>query len=259
MKQYIRISLLGLVALTMFFVGCDNTNDTHYADANWDNADLVRGGLLYDKWWDVNGSATPSSDFDPIWASQSTNARSGGDTWRCKECHGWDYIGKDGRYSGGSHYTGFNGVMDASSNSHAAIFDAIKDAGGDHDLSDQLSDADVLDLVKFITEGLFDMYAYIDPVTYAGTGNATNGGTLYATNCEFCHGADGKNFDFESEDGVQGVGWLSNDNPQEVFHKIRWGHPGSLGTAEEMPSMVYLGLTDAEIGHRLTFVQTVYQ
>ncbi|MFQ6609239.1 MAG: c-type cytochrome [Fidelibacterota bacterium] len=259
MKQYIRISLLGLVALTLFFVGCDNSDDAHYADANWDNADLVRGGLLYDKWWSVNGGDSPSADFDPLWASQSNNTRSGGDTWRCKECHGWDYIGKDGRYSSGSHYTGFDGVMDASSNSHAAIFDAIKDAGGDHDLSDRLSDADVLDLVKFISEGLIDMYAYMDPDTYAGTGDATNGATLFSDNCAFCHGADGTEIDFKDDPGEQGVGWLANDNPQEVFHKIRWGHPGSLGTAEEMPSMVGLGLTDAETGDILTFTQTLPQ
>ena len=31
-------------------------------------------------------------------------------TWRCKECHGWDYKGLDGAYAKGSHFSGTKGV-----------------------------------------------------------------------------------------------------------------------------------------------------
>ena len=37
--------------------------------------------------------------------------RAGADTWRCKECHGWDYAGKDGAYGSGDHRTGIVGVL----------------------------------------------------------------------------------------------------------------------------------------------------
>ena len=67
--------------------------------------DPIRGGLLYDKWWKPVGADAPEDDH-PLWATQSTNERSGGDTWRCKECHGWDYQGADGAYGDGSHFTG---------------------------------------------------------------------------------------------------------------------------------------------------------
>jgi len=70
----------------------------------------VTGGLLYDQWWVVTGAEQPTEDH-PLWASQSTNTRSGPDTWRCKECHGWDYQGADGAYGSGSHLTGFPGTM----------------------------------------------------------------------------------------------------------------------------------------------------
>ena len=46
----------------------------------------------------------PSGDH-PMWARRpdaEANSRSGADTWRCKECHGWDYKGKDGAYAKGS-------------------------------------------------------------------------------------------------------------------------------------------------------------
>ncbi|MGE5123820.1 MAG: hypothetical protein ACM3H7_04830, partial [Acidobacteriaceae bacterium] len=69
-----------------------------------------RGGRLYDNWWVEAGVDEPTSD-QPLWASQTTNTRSGSDTWRCKECHGWDYKGADGAYGSGSHMTGFPGVF----------------------------------------------------------------------------------------------------------------------------------------------------
>ena len=33
-------------------------------------------------------------------------------TWRCKECHGWDYRGAPGAYSIGSDFTGIMDVRD---------------------------------------------------------------------------------------------------------------------------------------------------
>src|SRR3990172_16524 len=50
----------------------------------------ARGGQLYDEWWGVLGTEAPVED-QPLWVTQTTNTRSGGETWRCKECHGWDY------------------------------------------------------------------------------------------------------------------------------------------------------------------------
>src|SRR3990172_5236428 len=65
---------------------------------------IALGGRLYDDWIKTSGVATPSGN-STLWAGQTTNTRSGKDTWRCKECHGWDYKGKDGAYSKGSHLT----------------------------------------------------------------------------------------------------------------------------------------------------------
>lgn len=57
--------------------------------------DSIRGGKLYDKWWTVLGVDAPTED-QPLWKTQTTNTRTGADTWRCKECHGWDYKGVEG-------------------------------------------------------------------------------------------------------------------------------------------------------------------
>ncbi|MFV1859618.1 MAG: hypothetical protein ACC647_09750, partial [Anaerolineales bacterium] len=70
------------------------------------------GGLLYDKWWKAAGVDEPSGD-NPLWARQDTNTRTDTATWRCKECHGWDYQGAEGAYGSGSHFTGFPGILSA--------------------------------------------------------------------------------------------------------------------------------------------------
>ncbi len=243
-----------LTTFSLWMVGCDDDDSTspatsHYADENWDDANLVRGGKLYDKWWKINDGTEPTEDFDPVWGTQSTNTRSAGDTWRCKECHGWDYVGELGRYSSGNHYTGFTGIWEVRNDDKTTVFDAVKDDGGDHDFSEVLSDADVLDLTKFVVEGQVDMRLYLDyNSNYALlSGEAGNGEILFTNNCQVCHTADGI-----YGDPVEYISDLANDNPQEVLHKIRWGHPGTA-----MPSMVDQGLTIEEQMDILAYSQTL--
>ncbi|MFQ6610457.1 MAG: c-type cytochrome [Fidelibacterota bacterium] len=212
-------------------------------------ADMDRGGRLYDKWWAVNGGTEPT-DTHALYPASS--AKSGSTTWRCKECHGWDYIGKDGRYSSGSHYTGIAGIEAAMTNDIATVYASLTDATGDHDFSGGMSEQDLYDLTKFIREGQFDMYQYIDANGQA-IGDTTNGETIFTATCgvSSCHGADGNAIDFhEDEDGDQGLGWLSNDNPQETFHKIHWGQPNSM-----MPSLIEDSYTHQDCADVLAYIQ----
>jgi thiosulfate dehydrogenase len=108
-----------------------------------------------------------------------------------------------------------------------------------------LSDTDVLDLTKFIADGLVDISLYLDQSTGLATGDPV---------AAACHGLDGLTIDFDPAPGIQGVGWLADDNPQETLHKIRWGHPGS---SPMMPSQVGNGLTDQQTGDILAYTQTL--
>ena len=187
---------------------------------------IVEGGLMYDKWWMAVEDATEPTTDHPLWALQDTNTRSGSTTWRCKECHGWDYTGEDGAYSEGSHYTGFPGVYDAYlSKTKAQLMDAI--TGGtdsQHDFSSVLSEAALENLVNFLKEGIIDDTKYIDYDTKKTIGaDVAYGEELYTSTCVACHGADGKQIDFHHGEGVKGV---ANDNPCETLNKIRYGHPG---------------------------------
>ncbi|OGW18668.1 MAG: hypothetical protein A3G93_08795 [Nitrospinae bacterium RIFCSPLOWO2_12_FULL_45_22] len=214
-------------------------------------ADAVRGGVLYDKWWKINGQAEPTSNH-PFYPS--TGKQSGKDTWRCKECHGWDYKGKDGAYVSGSHYTGIKGVYEARNMNAAHLFAIITK----HNLS--LSEQDIWDLTRFIKESLVEMDKYVifnGTQKKSATGDVTKGKTLYENTgtgggqCIMCHGADGTAIKF---DGTEGVGDVANDNPWETLQKIRFGHPGSSPT---MPSAVNNGLSITDQNDILTYGQTL--
>ena len=213
-------------------------------------ADAVRGGLLYDKWWTVNGATEPTGNH-PLYPA--AGQKSGADTWRCKECHGWDNKGKDGAYSSGSHFTGLNGVYEARNRNSAHIFGKITK----HNLA--LSEQDIWDLSKFIKEALVEMDKYIDftgAKKKSATGDATLGKALFENTgtgggqCIMCHGADGTAIKFDG--GTLAIGDVANDNPWEILHKIRIGHPGS-----SMPSAVKNGLSITDQINILTHAQTL--
>jgi thiosulfate dehydrogenase len=203
------------------------TGPTAAFPAGYVLADPVRGGLLYDAWWKINGAQEPQPDVNhPLYPVDGP--RAGSTTFRCKECHGWDYKGANGVYGSDIlHFTGIAGVDDTALTPQQ-LFDLLKadvsDEGG-HDMdSFGMSDRDVWDVVKMTLEKAVDADAYITPNgTFLGD-PLTDGPNLYFAACWSCHG-----------DGVD-IGAVAAENPWEFFHKVRFGHPGS-----PMPSLELLG------------------
>jgi len=233
--------LFSLVLLALAFPALAQISETR-------TAQLKRGAQLYDSWY-AFAEGQPEGTH-PSYPAEGK--RSGADTWRCKECHGWDYLGKDGRYSKGSHSTGIKGVFGARSWSHEGL-EKLLGPDGRHDFTGVLGKDDIHALALFVREGLADVRLAIDG-SGKGRGSAEAGAPLYAAQCAGCHGPEGTALDFKgSKEGVQGVGWLARDNPQETLHKILWGHPGS-----EMPSMwVDAGLSYPEVIDLLSYSQTL--
>ncbi len=188
---------------------------------------VTRGAQLYDNWWVVAGVDEPT-DNNPMWSRQNTNTREGSTTWRCKECHGWDYLGVNGAYGSGSHSTGFPGVFDAQDKSTGELLDQLTGVvDSEHDFSSVGQEA-LNDLIAFLQTGLVDVSSYIEPETKAAIGGDTaNGEGLYASSCSACHGEDGRTFNFGDEDEPEYVGTIAVDNPWEFIHKVRGGQPGT--------------------------------
>ncbi|MFQ5340130.1 MAG: c-type cytochrome [Anaerolineae bacterium] len=217
---------------------------------------VSRGARLYDKWWGELGVDAPTADH-LLWATQSSNTRSGKDTWRCKECHGWDYMGVDGAYGSGSHKTGFAGVYStAQSKSVDDLVAALKGgANPDHDFSSYMDDAALTDLATFMKEGPVDDREYIDYSTKAPkNGDKEHGKQLFDGLCAACHDADGTKINFHTPEAPEYVGTVAGDNPWEFFHKVRFGQPGS---DPAMPATSDLGWSVQDAVDVLAYAQTL--
>src|SRR5207237_6540144 len=75
----------------------------------YQRADLTRGGRLFDNWMKEKGVTTTA--INPGYLRTQGTSKSVTATWRCAECHGWDYRGVDGVNAKGSHFTGVQGLL----------------------------------------------------------------------------------------------------------------------------------------------------
>ena len=209
------------------------------------------GGLLYDKWWVVTGGTEPTGD-SPLWKTQTSNTRTGPDTWRCKECHGWDYKGVDGAYGSGSHLTGIKGVLGASMMSAEDLTAAL--SGGKnpgHNFAELIGEAGINALVIFLQTEMVDTATIIN-ADASVVGDPAAGKEVFENTCAACHGEDGKKLNFGSADEPEYIGTLALDNPWEFFHKVNYGQPG-----QPMPNGISMGWSIEEIADIIAFAQTL--
>lgn len=286
----VNFSLIVIVSLgTVGGCGSDGNGGMGKSDAEiaFENADLVRGGLLYDRWWGVNDADEPPGNGEaatnPNYPSENNeivrgmgNARDGSQTYRCKECHGWDYLGAEGAYGQpNSHYTGIEGVLEVSDldapdliilnqegdHTIEELYNIIRNGGASGECGDimctmlgfsqaQLSDADIWDLVKFLKNGVIDYTEFIDPETGEPIdADLENGEDLYNDVCAVCHGMGGETMEFGEDECVREI---AEDNPWEFSHKVRFGQPGT-----QMPSSIDNGWSILDVMDVLAYAQTL--
>ncbi|MEE8393167.1 MAG: hypothetical protein V3R66_02390 [Rhodospirillales bacterium] len=193
---------------------------THDAGDMWA---IARGGRLYDNWMVEMLHDQPRENHP---AYPEVGRKRGFPTWRCKECHGWDYKGAEGAYGKGSnHYTGIKGIRGVVGRDYREIVSILTDKT--HGYAEKhLSHAAQEMLAMFLSKGQIDMDRYIDPATKKAHGDIKRGGQLYQTICVVCHGFDGKEINFKSDKYPQYAGTVCKRNPWESLHKIRFGQPG---------------------------------
>jgi mono/diheme cytochrome c family protein len=186
---------------------------------------IAFGGQLYDNWIELTEGATPDGTHPAYPASGSKKGRS---TWRCKECHGWDYLGKDGAYGPGSRaYTGIKGIRGMDGAEPAAVLAVLEDAT--HALPPALlSERERMAIALFVSRGQFDVTRAYDLESGKALGDVGRGAGYFNTVCAKCHGLDGDG----PENMEETLGSLANRVPAEVVHKIRNGD-----LAPEMPAL----------------------
>ena len=184
------------------------------------------GGRIYDKWWDAL-DRDPPEGTNPAYPASA--GREGKSTWRCKECHGWDYQGKDGIYGEGSHFTGIKGVMGVRGRPAESIMPILRDDNHPYTV-EMITDDEMLRVAMFLSKGLVDMSSFVQTETrkvIPGSGNFERGRAIFQTTCAACHGFDGRAMDW-GEDGEHNfVGTEAAALPDEVFNKISNAHPGA--------------------------------
>ncbi|PIQ96507.1 MAG: hypothetical protein COV67_09190 [Nitrospinae bacterium CG11_big_fil_rev_8_21_14_0_20_56_8] len=206
-----------------------------------DDGMIAHGGKLYDKWFKVTKAPTPK-DTHKSWPGSNTKKK-GNATHRCKSCHGWDYMGKDGAYSSGSYKTGITGLRKYDGGDAAKVVAVLNDSV--HGYSGKMDAATKDAIAMFVTKGQVDMDVYIDRASKKAKGNAAKGKNYYGTLCVNCHGVNG-----ELPKDMPALGGLSNNNPWEILHKILNGQPG-----EAMPALRALPMeVSADV---LSYLQTL--
>ncbi len=183
---------------------------------------ISRGGQLYDKWWAVIEADEPTTTHS---AYPADAKREGSTTWRCKECHGWDYKGIDGAYSKGSHRTGIKGVRGVAGVDPERIHEIMMDETHGYTEA-MMPDSAMRKIALFLSLGQIDMDRYIDRATKKAHGDPSRGAQFFQTICANCHGFDGKEINFHPDGDPEYVGTVAAANPWEALHKIRFGQPG---------------------------------
>ncbi len=233
------------------------------------NADGINGGKLYDQFWAVetgfslaNSSLKNQSELDAITKKA--------DFFRCKQCHSWDRLGRDGGYGNRAPSTSRPNVANinlatiSASATAQALFDAIKngpsrrDVGtdlstynpaGDTTVGDKmpnysqiLTDKQIWDIVKFLKEEAVDTSALYTITFDAGTypnkkptfSDLGSNGSPSNGDTIFaakCAGCHGADGTLIQVDTNYTVGRHVRAKPYEDQHKVKFGHLGSDMTA----------------------------
>ncbi len=218
---------------------------------------MARGGQLYDTWWKVTGvlDANEPEETNPDY-TKTQGKKTGSATFRCKECHGWDYAGKDGAYGSGGRFTGVPGLLGAAHRmSPEAVYKLLREGrsdGSHRGYAAHLSEVDTWDLVRFVKEGIVDLSPHVSLAKKEPIGaDAVAGGESFSR-CAGCHGIDGKKTNFGKADAPEYVGTIAIENPWELVHKVRFGHPGS-----KMPATFREGWPLKNVVNVLAYARTL--
>jgi len=213
--------------------------------------DMIRGGKLYDTWW-TEIAKDPPKDNMPLFDTQTTDKTKGASTWRCAECHGWDYKGVEGVFAKGSHMTGFKGILADFGKDPAVILAALQGKTNPaHDFSKVMAAQDLVDLALFVSKGTMDMASVLNE-DGSPKGKPADGKEKFDQVCSGCHGPDGNAINFKTPGNVEYLAHTSNSNSWQFLHRMRFGI-----AVWPMPSAIDNKFSDQDLANVLAYARSL--
>jgi mono/diheme cytochrome c family protein len=170
-------------------------------------ASIARGARLYENWAHESGER---EEVVPNPAFTTKDVRvDAADTWRCVECHGWDYKGNHG----------FPSIRGRQGGNPAEVIALLK--GKPHHFEGYMHEGDFVDLANFVTKGQVDTAALVESARRLNTAGAAAFENVFATTCANCHGFDGGR-----QRGVPQIGDTARKTPSKLIHVVLNGHAG---------------------------------
>lgn len=216
MRTLTKIILL-IVVSVILFTGCkkEDVVTPPQDDPNYINADGINGGRLYDKFW---AAETGFNQSDPNISRYNQYS----DFFRCKQCHGWDLLGRNGSYINRGpkktrpNIANVNLLQIVKTKSYKELFTLIKtgsnpsirrsvtadlstyDPATNNTVGDQmpnysqiLTDKQIWDLVKFLKTEVIDVNDLYD---FTITGTYPTGSITYSNIGKGGNSASGDNY-----------------------------------------------------------------
>lgn len=224
--------------------------------------DPLKGGRLYAAWDIVLGVELPIESHQ-LWVYEDELTPS---SWRCVNCHDWDYQGKRIRVFEEEEVDGDLSVGDPVELEYPSLLsmfadseeDIIKWLDGtnsrDHDFSRYLSPEAMLDLSAFLSAGVIAPNLVADPNSGVVSGSSALGEDLYKQGCRECHGPEGAKINFGTISQPWFLGNVGASNPWRAAHIVRFGHTkgefdstGNLGWSfnQQIDLLAYLQILPA--------------
>jgi mono/diheme cytochrome c family protein len=215
--------------------------------------DPLAGARIYDNWMTALDLNALEGDH-PLWATQESNTRSDDVTWRCKECHAWDYKGADGVNGPSSiRYTGFPSLTRAVGSSQEELLAWLDGTNNpDHNFLQFTNPNAVNDLAIFLRTMQVDLALLIDYESGLALGNELAGESLYLNTCAECHGDSGRRIDFSSGGSPLYVADIAAVDPWRTVHVVRFGT-----AVGNMPGTEELGWSLSSVADLLAYAQSL--
>ncbi len=198
---------------------------------------ITIGAQLYDDWPLAMRQAGPFGRH-PLWAGDRSALPT--ETWRCVNCHGWDFRGDQGIGGDLGPLPGAPGLRHLVGSRRDVVKALIRKAG--HGFERQPLNIEALDYIAlFLAEGQAATVELASKVAEIEV-DRVEGGERYANVCQLCHGADGAKLNLGTERRPETLRTLARRMPWKFLHAVRFGHGGIMPSFILLQESEYLNL-----------------